>query len=268
MDYVMRHKKVALPCVRIKAGAAGGSGTILYNKENGDGEYSTYVLTNHHVVDGCIEIKKKWSPLLKSERKTDVFESVDVHLFEYRWESRDIGGTTIQSDIMTYDPDEDLALLKLRTNFPMQSVAALYPRGKEKELRIGMPVVCVGAGLGESPVQTVGILSQFGREIDRREYWISTAPAIYGNSGGALFLADTYEMIGVPARIAVTLTMFGSDAIPHLQYAIPITRIYDFLEEQRFRFIYDENYTEEGEEKERQRLREDEERKMAMASSS
>ena len=57
-----------------------------------------------------------------------------------------------------------------------------------------------------------------------------------------------------------------ADAITHLSYAIPITRIYQFLEHQKFRFIYDGEHTEASEEAERQRIREEEERKMAHAS--
>jgi len=257
---------VALPCVRVRAEKAGGSGTVIYSRENEGGEFSTYVLTNHHVVDGCIKIEDRWSALLRSERRLDVFQVVDVHIFDYRWESRAVGGSTVQSDIVAYDKEEDLALLKLRGGREVPSVAALYPRGAEKELMVGMPVIAVGAGLGEPPVQTQGALSQFGREIDRREFWLSSAPTIFGNSGGALFLADTFELIGVPARIAVAMLGFSADAITHLSYAIPITRIYSFLEAQRFRFIYDDAYTEQGEADLRDELREDEERKMAMAS--
>lgn len=261
-----RHKKIALPCVRIRTRVAGGSGTVLYSKENDEGEFSTYILTNHHVVADCIKIEKKWSSLLKAYRKEDVFEMVDAHFFEYRWESRDIGGKSLQCDIMAYDEDEDLALIKARASQLAPAVAELYPRKEEKKLRIGMKIITVGAGLGEPPVQTEGVLSQFGREIDRREYWLVTAPSIYGNSGGATFLKETMQMIGVPARIAVTMSGFGGlDAITHLSYDIPITRIYNFLEDQKFRFIYDESFTEQGEEDERKRLRDLEEQKMAVS---
>jgi S1-C subfamily serine protease len=254
---------IALPCMRIKAPHALGSGTVIYSQPNEAGEHSTYLLTNHHVVESAIKIEDEWSALLRAKRKVDKFEMVEAHAFLYQYASRAIGGTMIQADIVAYDQNEDLALLKLRSHEAVASVAALFPRGGEHALRIGMPVVCVGAGLGERPVQTIGILSQFGEEIDRREFWLSSAPGIFGNSGGALFLDETYELIGVPARIAVT---YGQ-AITHLMFAIPITRIYGFLEEQRFRFIYDPAYTEAGEVEERARIREEEERKAARASS-
>lgn len=253
-----RHRKVSLPCVRVRTAKAGGSGTIIYSVGG-----STYVLTNHHVVADSIKIEKKWSTLLKREIKTDSFDVVDAHLFSYRYESRAIGGQTIQSDIAAYDPEEDLALLRLRSSDPINSVAALYPRGKEIALRVGMEVIAAGAGMGYAPVQTEGILSQFGQEIDRREYWLNTAPSIFGNSGGALFLKDTFELIGVPSRITVASYGFSADAITHLGFAIPITRIYGFLEDQKFRFIFDADFTEEGEDDLRAELREREERRMA-----
>lgn len=262
-DYALRHQSIALPCVRVRANEAGGSGTVIFSEQNDNGEYSTYLLTNHHVVDGSISVKKEWSTLLKRERKMDYFEPVDAHFFEYMWESRNVGGNTKKCEIVAYDPNEDLALLKLRDTREVPAVASMFPRDEEKKLKVGMPVVAVGAGLGAPPVQTEGVLSQFGIDIDRKEFWLQTGPTIYGNSGGALFLRDTYELIGVPARIAVTLSGFSSDAITHLSFAIPITRIYDFLEEQRFRFIFDDGFTEEGEAELRRDMREDAERELA-----
>lgn len=220
-------------------------------------------MTNHHVVENNIKVDKKWSTLLKRDVKVDVLGIVNVEFFKYQWESRAIGSTAIEADIATYDPDEDLALLKLRDEDAAPAVAKLYPRGKENKLRLGMPVLAVGAALGNPPIITEGLLSQFGKEIENREFWISTAPTIFGNSGGAVYLKDTGEFIGVPARIAVMLAGLGIDAITHLSYAIPVTRVYNFLENQLFRFVYDDKYTEEGEAKERERQRKEEERKIA-----
>lgn len=255
-------REVLLANTRIRAAKAGGSGTILYSKEGKDG-YSTYILTNNHVVDDCITVSKKWSPLLKRDIKMDTFTTVEAHLFKYQYQSRAIGATTIQCDIMTYDKEEDLALLKLRDNEPTSAVAKMYPKGEENKLRLGMSVVAVGAALGEPPIITAGILSQFAREIDNKEYWISTAPIIYGNSGGATYLSDTGEFIGVPARVAIAGSLFSASVVTHLGFIIPITRIYKFLDEQLFRFIYDANYTEEEEAKLREQKRKEEERKMA-----
>lgn len=257
VDYEELHRAALLPCVRVRAGKAGGSGTVIYSVAGNDGDHSTYVLTNYHVVQSLIEVKDRWDPVLQRDVKQDVRGLAEVHLFGYRWSSRAIGTTTIEADIAAYDVEEDLALLHLRSGQEMPT-ARLYPRSKETELRVGMPVFAVGAGLGEPPVITSGLLAQFGREIEHREYWLNSAPSIYGNSGGALFLARTGELIGVPSRIAVTAGFLGAlDAITHLSFAIPITRIYQFFEDQLYRFIYDSSYTEESEAAERKRRREE-----------
>lgn len=256
-------REVLLPNCRIRSDNVGGSGTVIYSAPNKDGDYSTYVLTNNHVVANSIKIDKKFSPLLKRDIKDVVYSTVETHFFEYLYESRHIGTQSINSDIVTYDKDEDLALLKLRLQREVPAVAKMYPRGKERELKLARPIITIGAALGEPPIMTTGRLAQFAREIENKEYWIGTAPIIYGNSGGAVYLEDTCELIGVPARIAVAGGIFSPDAITHLGFMIPITRIYDFLENQLFRFIYDSNFTEEGEAKERERKRKEEERKMA-----
>ena len=254
-------KEILLANCRIRAQKAGGSGTVLYSSEGGHG-FSTYVLTNCHVVDGSITVKKEWSPLLKRDIKRDFFSTVEVHFFKYQYSSRAIGAISIDADIVTYDKNEDLALLKLRDEDKAPSVVKLFPMGKEGDLRLGREVYVIGAALGESPIITNGRLSQFGREIENREYWISTAPIIYGNSGGACYLEDTGELIGVPARVAIAGTVFSANVVTHLGFIVPITRIYKFLEEQLFRFIYDSNFTEKGEKEEREKRRKQEEMKL------
>ena len=260
-------RETLLACTRVRSDNIGGSGTVIYSAKNKDGKFSTYILTNQHVVANNIKHETKFSPLLQHDVKTDVRGTVEVHFFRYRWEQRAVGSTSVEADIMAYDPDEDLALLKLRSDDTVDSVAKLYPKGQESKLPIGIQTIAIGAGLGEPPVLTQGYLSQFGREIDNREYWLQTAPTIYGNSGGAVFLVDTQEFIGVPSRISVVLAGLGLDAITHLSFIVPITRVYKFLEDQMFRFIYDPKFTEEGEEKARDEKRKEEERKVAQKES-
>ncbi len=251
-------------CARVQTPKTGGSGTVIYTAKNSQGTHSTYVLTNEHVVDDSIQFKTRWSPILRRDVKDQVLGTVGVHFFQYRWEQRAVGATGVEADIMAYDKDEDIALLKLRVDNPAEAVAHLFPKGTETNLRPGMSVIAIGAALGEPPIITEGILSRFGREIDNREYWIQTAPTIFGNSGGAVFLKETEQFIGIPAMIAVQMVGFGgSDAITHLSYIVPVTRIYKFLDDQLFRFIYDLSFTEEGEAKAREDKRKSEELKIA-----
>ena len=90
---------------------------------------------------------------------------------------------------------------------------------------------------------------------------MSSAQIIYGNSGGAIFLKDTGEFIGVPSMIAVTGYM-GMSAITHMGFFIPIFRVYNFLEDNVFQFIYDNTYTSAQCERIRESKRTNEEIKM------
>jgi S1-C subfamily serine protease len=264
--YERRHVELMLPVVRVRTGRGSGSGTVIYSAPDDDGLYSTFILTNHHVVSSLIKIEQKWSTLLKREIKTDVLGIPEIDHFNYRWQSRAIGAANVETDIVAYDKGEDLALLRSRSEVEPPAVAQLLPRGDEERLRVTMPTYAIGAALGAPPVITQGMLSTFGVEIEGREFWLQTSATIFGNSGGALFLADTHEWIGVPALIGVSMSGFSAQAIEHMSYAIPITRVYQFLEDQRFRFIYDDEFTEEGEAEERKRLRDREERRMAAES--
>ncbi len=256
-------RDVLLSCARVRATKHGGSGTVLYSKAHDD-TASTFVLTNEHVVDELIKVEPRWNNVLKREVKTEILGTVEVDFFQFRWEQRAVGATSIEADIVAYDKEEDLALLKLRGDDPAKAVVKMYPKGQENKLRIGMPTIALGAALLEPPVLTAGRLSQFGREIDNREFWMQTAPTIFGNSGGAVFLEDTEQFIGVPARVAVIMSGFMStDAITHLSYIIPITRVYEFIDNQMFRFIYDDKFTEEGENAAREAKRKEEELKLA-----
>jgi S1-C subfamily serine protease len=252
MNLEQLHSEVLKACVRVRTKRAGGSGTVIYSQGE-PGQVSTYVLTNQHVIDDAVRVVEKWDPVLQKNVKRDERDLVEVHFFNYRWSSRVVGANAIEAEIVAYDKDEDLALLKLRGTDPVPAVAKLFPRGEESRLLVGEPIITVGCGLGEPPVLTQGVISVFGREIDSKEYWLCTAPSIYGSSGGGTFLVETREFIGVPSRVAVT-GFLGSSAVTHLSYSIPITRVYDFLEKQMFRFIYDAGFTEDGEAETRKRL--------------
>lgn len=244
-----QHQLMVYPEVRITATVANktaiGSGTILYSQplEADNSRFETYVLTNEHVVDGLIKVEKKWSALLRREIKMDILGTPQVETFEFDYVSRVIGGTSYQAGIATYDKDEDLALLRLDTPRPFPHVARLYPRADFNKLVAFMPIVTVGCGMGNKPVMTFGYLSGFGYEIENKDYILCSAASVFGNSGGATFLHETGEFIGVPARITVAVLGWSADVVTHLGFSIPVWRVYQFLEDQIFQFVYDDTYT-------------------------
>lgn len=140
-----------------------GSGVIV----NADG----YILTNHHVVDGALDIK--------------------VELTDNR---------TFTAKLVGSDPPSDLAVLKIEANnLPTLSL------GNSDKVRVGDFVLAVGNPLGIGQTVTSGIVSAKGRATGLSdgsfEDFLQTDAAINrGNSGGAL-VNTTGELIGINSQI-------------------------------------------------------------------
>jgi Do/DeqQ family serine protease len=140
-----------------------GSGVIV----NADG----YILTNHHVVDGAIEIK--------------------VELTDNR---------TFTAKLVGSDPPSDLAVLKIDAReLPTLSL------GDSDKVRVGDFVLAVGNPLGIGQTVTSGIVSAKGRATGLSdgsfEDFLQTDAAINrGNSGGALVNTNG-ELIGINSQI-------------------------------------------------------------------
>jgi Do/DeqQ family serine protease len=140
-----------------------GSGVIV----NSEG----YILTNHHVVDGAIDIK--------------------VELTDNR---------TFTAKLVGSDPPSDLAVLKIDAkDLPTLQL------GDSDKVRIGDPVLAVGNPLGIGQTVTSGIVSAKGRQTGLSdgsfEDFLQTDAAInQGNSGGAL-VNMSGELVGVNSQI-------------------------------------------------------------------
>jgi Do/DeqQ family serine protease len=143
-----------------------GSGVIITN----DG----YILTNHHVVDGALEIK--------------------VELTDNR---------TFKAKLVGSDQPSDLAVLKIdATNLPTLSL------GDSDKVRVGDFVLAVGNPMGIGQTVTSGIISAKGRQTGLSdgsfEDFLQTDAAINrGNSGGAL-VNTSGELVGINSQILST----------------------------------------------------------------
>jgi len=226
--------------VRIRTAKALGSGTILYVEQEPDNSemWDWYVLTNEHVIDNLVKVEDRWDSVLRRDVKKDILGTPTVEVFTYAYTSRAIGHKGLQAKIVAYDKEEDLALLKVTTPERHEYVAELLPRTEVNKLVSFMGVWDVGCGMGEKPVITFGYLSAFGCEIENKDYFSISAPSIFGNSGGATFLESTGQMIGVPARITVAVLGFSADVITHMGFSITAERIYKFLDDHVFDFVY------------------------------
>lgn len=140
-----------------------GSGVIV----NSQG----YVLTNHHVVDGALEIR--------------------VELTDNR---------TFSAKLVGSDPPSDLAVLKIEAgNLPTLTL------GDSDKVRVGDVVLAIGNPLGIGQTVTSGIISAKGRATGLSdgsfEDFLQTDAAINrGNSGGAL-INTTGELVGINSQI-------------------------------------------------------------------
>lgn len=226
---------------RVDAKNARGSCTIIHSK---DGE--TYALTNFHVIANNVKYGTSWDPLLQRDKKTELRDVAQV-LFPRVNKNHDIiGYATVDADIEMYHKEQDIALLKFRDETPYP-VVKLYPKDGSKNIPLLSSVVAIGAALGQKPIVTEGLLNGKQIEIDNYEYWLSGAQSIFGNSGGGLFVLkdDMWFFLGIPSRIAVQPMGFTVQAITHMGYFIPLHRIYDWLEDNCYQFIYDGNFTSE-----------------------
>lgn len=244
------HEKALYPTIRVRSNNAMGSGTVIYcgNREEADedGEFgfSTYALTNHHVVDSAIRVEKYFDPQQGKNVTRDYRDFVQVEVFDYKNRSTITGRTTAEAEIMAYHERRDLALLRLRTIKKFDYVATILPNEDARQVHIFDKLFLVGCGLGQPPFPTSGMLTGKDVQIDNFPYWQTEAPSIYGNSGGAVFRGETLEFMGVPSRISVRGTMFASDAITHIGYFCPPAEVHKFLHDQGFHFLVDGSHTE------------------------
>jgi len=264
------HQQVLYPTVRVRTDKAGGSGTVIYSKKNAKGEVETYVLTNHHVIEDAIEIKKTWNAILGKDIKKDIRATVSVEFFKYNNFSHCVGSFGVEADIVAYIEEEDMALLKLRdVETEQPHVAKIYDVKEVNNIHVFDDVVVCGAAMGHAPIPTTGCITCMDDEIENYKYWMSNAQTMFGNSGGAIYRTGKekendglYEFIGIPSRVAVTISGFSINPITHMGYFIPINRIYRFLQVNYYNFIYDEHKTPEECHEKREKIKEREKKRL------
>jgi serine protease Do len=144
-----------------------------------------YIVTNYHVVDDVARI--------------------EVTLAD---------GTTAIAKLINYDPETDLALIKIPTKRDLPVIAI----GKSDSLMRGETVIAIGNPFGYQNSVTVGIISALHRDIPvngSQQYndLIQTNADINpGNSGGPLLNIDG-EVIGINVAVRVGAQGIGF-AIP------------------------------------------------------
>jgi len=235
------HEGILYPVVRVQTAKAGGSGTIIYSKQDPSNpdEYQSFIMTCAHVVDDAISYKKDFHPVLKKDIKREITEQVSVEIFDYVYLSKINSSNKYQADIVAYDKAHDIAILKLDSPKQCPYVAKLIPEDKIKDVKLFAPAFSSGCSLGHDPIFNDGRITYLAEMIENKLYWMTNCSSIFGNSGGAVFLAETGEQVGITARITTMQLGFGVDVITWMGFITAPQRFYEFFDEQELKFLYD-----------------------------
>lgn len=231
-------EKILYPGVRVRAGNAQGSGTVVYSEDREKvGEHQTYVLTNHHVVARLIKVTRVWSNLEGRWRNVEKNDLADVELFSYANGGRTITASSVKAEIVAYIEHDDIALLRLKHPFKVDHVAKILPPGKH--LSLAQEIWAVGCPTGVDPTFTRGMVTDLEYLIDNKSYTQGTADIIWGNSGGSVMsyfseLGDWY-MCGVPSR--GKLARVNGQAVTWIGYYITPERLREFATSQHLSFL-------------------------------
>lgn len=247
MTCVDSHLNLLYPVVRISDGQGAGSGTIIYSKESVKGGFSTYVLTNHHVVASAIQIVEEWDSTLGKNVKREKRSLISAEIFKYKNLSTPIGTLRVEASVVLYNTNEDMALVKLSLEEEAKYVANLYPRDNLDDIHLFDKTIAVGCSLGWPPIPTEGWIARMNVQLDSMPYHMSTSQIVFGNSGGALYRLNYDEsdgfLIGIPSGAPVV--GWGS-IITHMGIFIPIDRVYDWLEKEHYDFLWTDKTEAEG----------------------
>jgi len=242
---VKKITEMLYPTVMVDLGGDGtGSGTIIFSgvrkhESWKDEKIWSLVLTNHHVVRGAIGIEEEFDPKQGKNIQKETRRPVHVRLWDYNDYSTAVGTTGRVARILAWDKHRDLALLRLDDNErTMKNVAILWPED------VGGPYLfqktwAVGSGMSNPPYPTEGLLSGIsGKDAKGRSLYLSSAPIIFGNSGGSLWAyskkRDRHEMIGVPSMVGA----YGwGSIVTHIAWSRPVSEIRSFLRENDFGFV-------------------------------
>ncbi len=234
--YVQQHNEMLYPTVLIRGKLGSGSGTVIYSQER-DGSISTFILTNFHVIARAVTIKEEWDSDEGENKKVERRERVIAEWPQYNNYSTSIGRLGKSAIIVTYDKARDLALLKLvdeeRT---VEHVARIW--NEDWTMHLFEKVWAVGAGLGRAPFATDGLLALVNEQIGGYEYMLSTAPIIFGNSGGSLYMRGEdghYYFVGVPSKVSGV----GFTVVAHMAWSIPVGSVREFLRDKGYCYIID-----------------------------
>lgn len=225
------------PAVRVLSGNGGGSGTIVYSEDRErSGVFQTFVLTNHHVIKPLIKVEKTWNSLRQRFIMKENNEFADVELFSYSNGGHTVVRTPVKAEIVAWNEQEDMAILKLKYPFQVKHVAKILP--PDRNLSLFQEVYAVGCPLLIDPLFSHGEVTALRHLLETKEFTVASANIIWGNSGGALYakFPDGWYLSGIPSQVSIAGFF---QAVTYLGYHITPERIHKFIKGEELDFLVD-----------------------------
>ncbi len=217
-DTHVMYERMIAPTVQVMCGLDVGAGTIIACRHV-EGSWRGYVLTAFHIVAGAEQEKP---------------DSITVTVYR---SGGTRAGEMFEAELVSSKECVDLALLEIEMDTP-SFIAHLALRESLRTIEVFTRVYAVGCPLGEPPLQTGGELSSKRKVLLGETYWMVSAPTIFGNSGGGIYLAESGELIGVLSRVSAYNNIVNI-AVAHMGIFVPATEIYTWLNEEGYAFVYD-----------------------------
>ena len=204
--YQEEYERMLYPTVRISSPSGTGSGVIISVERRALSVEGIAILTAAHVVEAQ--------------------STVNIELYD---------STVITGTVVITDTDKDLALIRInrdcfadaRNDIIVYS-ARLAPENYTYYLF--NPVYAIGCSLGLKPRPSFGHITSIEdstlNAIRSTLYFEVSAPILPGNSGGPVYDARTYEVIG----ITVWVKLYNGQLVTTMAGVVPINQIYEFLE--------------------------------------
>jgi hypothetical protein len=192
---VAQHLQDISVTIVAKSGFSGSEGSgVIKTRKNDSGEVVNFVWTAAHVVRNLRHEKQVIDGKSGSPKTIVEFDDAMVvkALVE---EGRMVGKIEFFAEVVRYNAEEDLALLRLRKKDFIRCTAQFYldeKKGKSLIPPVGTKLLHVGSLLGQlgSNSMTEGIMSQHGRLINKVVFDQTTVTAFPGSSGGGVYLKD------------------------------------------------------------------------------
>jgi S1-C subfamily serine protease len=181
-----------------------GSGVVFNKKDDTDGKFVFFAITNYHVIEDIVEGR-----------------SEEYSLINYL-------GYTFEMDILAYDESVDLALV----SFVGEYYDAYVLDFSVLDVQIDEFVLSMGSPQGQLNTLTVGwvletgVSGGVGTDSFYSEMIFHSAPVDSGNSGGALINAD-FDIIGINSVAPIVEVDFPFQSV--FGYAISYLTIEKFL---------------------------------------